>query len=201
MLAAGVVFSGANLAKADIITINATGSPVITATGSTWTYEADLTVNEELVPNQPEFFTLYGFDFGTDTAALSSTTGSLNNSALFSSSVTPTSTTLTEANLVTVPQNTCTTSGCYNIRFTYVGTGTTGPGFLDLGTFTVNSSDTSTVMGFYDGQAMNTSSGQLNGNAGHVLTPSSVPEPMSMGLLGGGLAALGILRLRKSRKA
>lgn len=44
----------------------------------------------------------------------------------------------------------------------------------------------------------------FNGNgetafADDSITPS--PEPMSLGLLGGGLAALGIMRFRKSRKA
>lgn len=42
---------------------------------------------------------------------------------------------------------------------------------------------------------------QDGGNAAMLAYAPAVPEPMSMGLLGGGLAALGLLRLRKARKA
>jgi hypothetical protein len=203
MFAAGLVFSVANVAKADIITVNAVGSPTFTATGSSWTYQATLTTNEELVPGQTEFFTVYGFDFGTDTAAFTGTPTLFLGSS-FSSAITPTSTTLTPAMFVTIPQPVCSTPGCYNIRFTYNGSNTimttTTP--IILGDFTLMSSlKGETPNGFYDGQAMNEQMQTLNGNSGQVGVPSGAPEPMTLGLLGGGLAALGVMRLRKSRKA
>lgn len=199
--AAAMLLAGTGLANADIITITATGSPVITASGSTYTYQATLTSDEELTTSNPQFFTVYGFDFGTDSATISATTGDL--STMFTSSLTPASAGITEAqnqNFTVAPCG----ANCDDIRFTYNGTTTVSGGGspLVLGTFTVTSSDTSfNLNGIYDGQATNSSNGKLNGNSGSVEVASAVPEPMTIGLLGGGLALLGIARLRKARKA
>jgi hypothetical protein len=199
MFAAGLVFSVANLAKGDIITINAVGSPTFTAGGSSWTYQATLTTTEELVTGQTEFFTLYGFDFGSHSTTLTDT-GLLATD--FTYAITPASTTLTPAVRQGIPQPVCSTPTCDNIRFTYTGSGTIVGAPTVLGTFTVMSSlGGETQGGYYDGQAMNTTMGTLNGNSGQIGVPSAAPEPMTLGLLGGGLAALGVIRLRKSRKA
>lgn len=80
-----------------------------------------------------------------------------------------------------------------------------------IGTFSSTSAGASSLNTFSGPQTFTTPFSEtevitfgFNGNgetafADDSITPS--PEPMSLGLLGGGLAALGILRLRKSRKA
>ena len=191
--------SSVQLAKADIITIVPIGSPVIAGGTATWTYSAELTSDEELTTGSPGFGSVYGFNFGSDPAVVTAETGLLAIPADFTFSLAPT---MTEAHNQTFTYPTCST--CDVIRFTYDGTTTLSGGgsALPLGTFTVVSSLTNSISSSYDGQAVNTFGGGLNGNSGSIMVASAVPEPMTVGLLGGGLALLGVARLRRrSQKA
>lgn len=190
----------ANIAKADVITINAAGSPVISATGSTWTYSAQLTATESLNnATGAQFLTVYSFDFGSDAATISNITGLLATD--FSSSLLA-EPGVTEAFNQGFAQPACG-SNCDAIRFTFTGATpimTTGTP-IDLGTFTVTSSYVNIdPLSYYDGQATNNTNGFKDGNSGFIAVPTAVPEPMSLGLFGGGLALLGIARLRRSGK-
>jgi hypothetical protein len=192
-----LVFGG--VAHADILTVTAIGSPVAVAGGQSWTYSVSLSTTETILPPpSTDFGTLYGFDFGSKPATVTAT-GLLATSFAFTE--TPASSSITYANGVSIGGMYPTCATCDNIRFTYTGT-TAIPASASptpLGTFTVISSNTGPgTLSQYDGQAYSsTVTGAPTGNHGPILVASAVPEPISVSLLGGGLALIGIARWRR----
>lgn len=180
---AALAVSSANMAKADVIT-EYTG----TSAGGVYNYNVILTGGEELlggVANQ--FGTLYNVD-GT----LGNVTGLLATEFSFATGhfTTPAN---AQPSITDAPGNS-------DIRFTFNGAATVtgGDNTVNLGTFTVTGAPAAFVgVATYDGNAYLNSIGTLNGNRGNSIAPSAVPEPVSMSLLGGGLALLGLVRLRR----
>jgi hypothetical protein len=180
-----LVALGGGAAHADIIPSLVAGSP--TGTGPyTYTYEADLTLNQRLVSGN--FFTIY--DFAGFTGL---TTQPVNWS--FSSALTG----LTPATVLPVDSG-----SVENLTWTYTGLGTP-PGPTNLGDFSADSTFNATTLGWFAAEGIKVDPGQnddgtLLDNVGRVTVPV-VPEPCTMALLGVGVAPLAGRLRRRSRKA
>jgi hypothetical protein len=189
--AAVLAVASANYAKADVITFTAVGTPVIAGGVASWTYDVALS-GEEVQTTGTQFGTLYGFNLGSQAPVIASSTGLLSTNFHFS--ITPGVITPAALNQVFTAL-----PGGDSIRFTWDDSSNVGnfnpPQPVDLGTFTVKSSTLSSASSWYDGQAVN--SVGLGGNSHPILVAVVTPEPMSMSLLGGGLALLGLLRFRR----
>jgi hypothetical protein len=89
-----------------------------------------------------------------------------------------------------------------NLTFTYTGATTSGP-INNLPGFNANSTDTGSnnILGWFTYQAEKTQTTTIDQGDGNLEVPgaTSTPEPISMSLLGGGLALLGMLRLRPNK--
>ena len=225
VLAAVALAGGADLARADIITALA-AAPVAVTGGYAYTYNVELAGQSQLIgtntagssgtaASTSEFGTLN--DFGpivTDSSGAYeiTTTGLLSTDFAFS------------FNLVdTPPAFTAPTDDptLRNVRYTYdlpntliyvngmgykapMGTTTTYTGLdesaTDLGSFTVVSPygpPLNTSL-FYDGQTYKSTNDTQQQNLGLVSGPSvPVPEPTTAGLIGVGVAGLGLARRRR----
>jgi hypothetical protein len=85
-----------------------------------------------------------------------------------------------------------------NLVFTYTGANATGP-IGSLGSFgatSVYGGSSANKNGVFAYTAVNTGLGSNDEGQGNTETPT-VPEPMTMSLVGGGLALLGAIRLRR----
>jgi hypothetical protein len=190
-----LAMASANLIKADVITT------LVSSSAGTLTYEVDL-ASEQMGTSGSYFGTTYCFYFGSSPVAITSTTGLLSTAFAFSVTSSLTRAASAPPALGQGPNDASglVGSGIYDIRYTYndsalIGSFAAGS-TLVLGTFTVKSSSSSTGISEYDGQA-NAALG-LGGNSHPVLVATAaIPEPMSMGLFGGGLAILGLLRSRR----
>jgi len=194
-------------AKADIITTlsSITADP---SGGYDFTYNVNLTNNEELMnpnPNvNPQFGTLY--DVSSSALTLKNVTGFLATDFTFAWSLTNTPA------YKTTPTD---SSSLYNLRWTFTAPSTTivggllppppgGTADVDLGNFTLLSPYNSWAYENFDGQAIKSfgaASGTITGNIGLDRVPTGVvPEPASMLLMGAGLFALGWVGRRQAKK-
>ena len=186
---AALALSSASFAKADVLTFINLSSIV----GNQYTYTVDLVTPQELLSGASgaQFGTLYNVD-GTVTA----TTGLLATSAFrFSTGNFASTPALGQPSVGLVAGNT-------DIRYTFNPASATIPeptaGVTVLGTFTVTAAaGAGSVITSYDGSAYNATNSLQDGNSGPIIAPSTIPEPISMSLLGGGLALLGLVRLRR----
>jgi hypothetical protein len=81
-----------------------------------------------------------------------------------------------------------------NVTFTRTG-GTTQAQNIDG--FLIRSTVSSTVLDDFFGQNTKTNIGTKNNATGNVFVPAAVPEPATMGLMGGALLGLGFLARRR----
>lgn len=196
LLAVGSVFADLSPALIDIssggIVCDVTGTPATCR----YSYVADVNQGAMLVQNQT-YFTLYDFVLVPDTYADRIMAPAGWEYSVQSSGVTPGN--------VNVPED---SAAVPNITFKYVGpttgvfpTSQTINGFSAMSFFSsiqpgVFSSvsgrmiQSSTTPGVVESRGPVDVPGPLQGDTGEV------PEPMSMGMLGGGLLAMGLLRLR-----
>jgi hypothetical protein len=87
-----------------------------------------------------------------------------------------------------------------NLTFYYTGPPTTLPGGSTVGGFGADSAAASnSTSGWFSYQAIKTALGTTDQGDGNLEVPVGTPEPMTMSLLGGGLALLGALRFRRNK--
>ncbi|HZT41624.1 MAG TPA: PEP-CTERM sorting domain-containing protein [Chthonomonadaceae bacterium] len=155
----------------------------------TWTYQVDLT-NDEII-KRGSFFTIYDF------AGFVSGSNFQPANWVFSSAMTGKT-----PSKVTPTDN----PGVPNLTWTYTGP-RTGPGPLDLGLFGADSKYGKVQIGNFAAEATKYAPGKPgNGkpvdNVGSIGVPqASIPEPGSLALLLPGLAPLGLVLRKRSRKA
>jgi hypothetical protein len=183
LLAAVLAIAASGIANATI----KVDTPTITsvAGGSAWNYFVNGDGVETAV-NTTTYFTIYDFAGYIASSAVAPIGWSVSVQNV---GVTPVG--------VTVPDS----PALVNITWTFTGQNGTPIPVSQVGGFIADSSDptTSTTLGYYTYQAFNPSPGVNTNDAGYgqVLTPSAVPEPMSMALVGAGLALVGVARLRR----
>ncbi len=197
-------------ANADII-VSLVGNPVAVAGGFDYTYNATLSVDEQLDPSvQPVFFTLYDFGAATfvgDTGFLATKSGT---TAEWTYTLDKNQTTYAQA---TTPNN---SSGIADVRVTYSGpqelpTSLTG-GVGNLGTFTLFTTYTGAYHVFNNNQDAQLekyapSSGTNDSdssNINSVAVPTlgrAIPEPSTVAMFGVGLLGLAAIRRRGARPA
>lgn len=102
----------------------------------------------------------------------------------------------TTPSTVVVPDS----GGIFNLTFTYTGATEAVPNLSGFGANTTLGTGTGTVLGWFSYQAVKISTGTNDQGDGNLLVPVSAPEPMSLALVGSGLALVGVARLRR-RKA
>ena len=176
--AAALALMGSGIANASItVALNSEVAGV-------FTYGISVDALESL--NNTSFFTIYDFA-GFETGTAFSPAGWSVSVQL--TGVTPPT--------VAVPDS----ATLENLTFTYTGPPATLPGGTVVNGFGADSTDTATAIGWFFYKAIKTSLGTPDYGDGNLEGPTatSVPEPVSMSLLGGGLALLGMLRLRRNK--
>jgi len=190
--AAAMVIAGANCAKADVITT------LFSQVGGVYVYDVSLS-SEQMTTTGAYFGTIYGFNFGSQPLTVTGQTLSMASNFGFNITSSLTRSVSAPPALGQGPNDNAfglVGGGLFDIRYTYNDAATIGSfsGILDLGHFTLTSSYSTTAQSEYDGQANN--SVGLGGNS-HPILVAYAPEPVSVSLLGGGLAVLGLLRFRR----
>lgn len=164
--------------------------------GVTCTYSYVVTLNSDSELNtttgNAQYFTIY--DFNGFTGLLSAPVGWVGSSAAVG---------ITPSNIIASFDN----AGIPNLTFTYTGAPII-PGGGTIGTFTAESIyGPSLVLGRFSSQATHfpvSPGGSYVQATGYTDVPNpndtpddTIPEPMTMGLIGSGLLALGVLRSRR----
>jgi hypothetical protein len=178
---ATLLFAG--FANATITPVLDVSNPVPDGGNFLWTYNIDLSADEQLAPAN-SFFTIYdfvGYVDGTVAATNSDWTASVQFVGPTPSSVSPPDSTSIE-----------------NLVFTYVGSVSTGPQTID-GFSAVSTDSTMNPGGSFSYQAQKTSNLTApDQGLGPIDVPAAAtPEPGSVGLLGGALVGLAVLSRRK----
>jgi hypothetical protein len=134
--------------------------------------------------NSTSYFTIYDFA-GYESGTIFAPAGWTSSAALVGK--TPST--------VIVPDS----GSLYNLTFSYVGPPTSLPGGTVVNGFGADSTAPSEVVGWFSYQAIKTSLATIDQGDGNLEVPTGTPEPMTMSLVGGGLALLGMLRFRSKK--
>jgi hypothetical protein len=172
----------AGFANATITPVLDAGSPTGTPGDYLWTYNIDLSGDEQLAPDN-SFFTIYDF-VGYVAGSISAPVGwdaTVQLVGMTPSSVAP-------------PDS----ASIDNLVFTYVGAVSTGPQNID-GFSAISTDNTLNPFGSFSYQAQKTSNQTApDQGLGPIDVPmATTPEPVSVGLLGGALLGLAVLNRRK----
>jgi len=174
----------AGFANATITPVLDAGNPTIDGGNFLWTYNIDLSTDEQLAPSN-SFFTIYdfvGYVAGSVTGPNPTDwTASVQLVGPTPSSVSP-------------PDN----PTVENLVFTYIGPVSTGPQTID-GFSAISTDGTINANGAFSYQAQKTANLTApDQGLGPIDVPmAATPEPVSVGLLGGGLLGLAVLSRRK----
>jgi hypothetical protein len=162
---------------------NATITVALTSeSGGVWSYGISVDSLESV--NSTSYFTIYDFA-GYESGTIFAPAGWTDSVQLVGK--TP--------GTVNVPDS----GSLYNLTFSYTGPPTTLPGGSTVSGFGADSAAPSEVLGWFSYQAIKTSLGTPDQGDGNLEVPVGTPEPMTMSLLGGGLALLGMLRFRTKK--
>lgn len=197
LLMAGLfgVFAANATITPDLLVISNAGPYCTPAAGGECTYEYEAHLPQKHYLETGDFFTIYDFlGFAGSIVGPSGWTGVPNLIGI------------TPGSPVSLPDVDDPTT----VNITWIYNGPRVDGATTFTGFKVNSIFNGVAPGWYASQTHKSSGvtvgGTTDSNAGQVDVPSPgggdtvVPEPMSMGLLGSGLTALGLLSLRKNRK-
>jgi hypothetical protein len=172
----------AGFANATITPVLDSGNPTVDGGNFLWTYNIDLSADEQLAPSN-SFFTIYDFVgyVGGTIAAPAGWDATVQLVGPTPSSVLPSDNASIE-----------------NLVFTYVGSVSTGPQNID-GFKAVSTDSTLNLNGNFSYQAQKTSNlSAPDQGLGPIDVPmAATPEPVSVGLLGGALLGLAVLSRRK----
>jgi len=173
----------AGFANATITPVLDSGNPTADGGNFLWTYNIDLSTDEQLAPSN-SFFTIYdfvGYVAGSVTAPNANWTATVQLVGTTPSGVLPTDSASIE-----------------NLVFTYVGPVSAGPQAID-GFSAISTDNTMNPNGAFSYQAQKTSNLTApDQGLGPIDVPATAtPEPVSAGLLGGALLGLAVLSRRK----
>jgi hypothetical protein len=174
--AAALAIAASGIANASItVALN-------TEAAGVWTYGISVDSLESL--NSTSYFTIYDF-VGYESGSIFAPAGWTDSAQLVGKTPSTTS----------VPDS----GSLVNLTFYYVGPPTTLPGGSVVNGFGADSAAPSQVLGWFSYQAIKTSLNTADQGDGNLEVPLGTPEPMTMSLLGGGLALLGMLRFRRNK--
>jgi hypothetical protein len=193
-----LAFCAIGMAQADIIPMLVSNGVNCGITGGTYqceyNYEAQLHDDARLLGDQAEhveYFTIYDFN------------GYIGGTASGPSGWTPSSANLGLTEWEPAGDAPFDDPSVANVTFRYTGSGVAAGS--NLGNFTISSTiGPEVIWGRFSSQATHTNSDRFVRNTGWVQIPvpgggdTTIPEPMTMGLIGSGLAGLGLFRRFRS---